>query len=209
MACSSCLVDDRPPLILDTSVLINLHASSSGRQILANIPNDIFVSDTVVRELDHETSHSKGDNNFIHGLISQAVVSVVQLDEQSYQLYEQLISGSGSLDDGEAATIATAVTSNFIPIIDERKGRTKARILVGDRVVAWSLDLFLHPSVKTGLPHGDFIEAVYLALREGRMRIDEERCDAVVELIGIERALHCTSLPRFKARKKLWSAFAD
>ncbi len=71
---------------------------------------------------------------------------------------------------------------------------------------AWSLDILVHPAVQSGLVGDGYIEAVYLALREGRMRIDEERCDAVVQLIGFERAITCNSLPGFKKRRSSWVA---
>lgn len=204
MTCSSCLVDDLTPLILDTSVLINLNACSYGEQILAAIPNKVFVSDFVIRELSHETSHSNGENELILRLISQEIVTEVQLDGDGYTIFEKLICSPGSLDDGEAATIAAAATSGFTPVIDERKGRARTRTREDVKTAAWSLDLLLHPAVQAKLPDGEYIRAIYLALREGRMRIDEGRCDAVVKLIGIERALQCTSLPGFKTRMKIW-----
>lgn len=205
MTCSSCLADDSTPLILDTSVLINLNACSYGEQILAAIPNEILVSDVVIRELGHETSHSNGENQFIRDLISQETVTVVQLDQNGYAIFEKLICSPGSLDDGEAATIAAAAISGAIPVIDERKGRARTRTLAGVKTAAWSLDLLLHPTVQAELPDGEYVAAIYLALRDGRMRIDEGRCDAVVKLIGIERALQCTSLPGFRTRMKTWA----
>lgn len=204
MTCSSYLAEDLTPLVLDTSVLINLNACSYGEKILAAIPNQIFVSNFVVRELSHETSHSNGENQLILSLISQAIVTVVQLDDNGYSIFEKLISSSGSLDDGEAATIAAAAISGFIPVIDERKGRARTRTLADVKTAAWSLDLLVHPAVQAELPNGEYIAAIYLALRDGRMRIDEERCDAIVKLIGIERALQCTSLPGFKTRIRTW-----
>jgi predicted nucleic acid-binding protein len=191
-------------LVLDTSVLINLHACRFGEQVLAAIPNTIVVSELVVRELGHETSHANGESQFILGLIKNGIAKVVQLDDRGYQIYETLIRGHGSLDDGEAATIATASTLGFIPVIDERKGRARVKTLMNGKIAAWSLDLLVHPCVQKELGNGGYAEAVYLALREGRMRIDEERCDAVVNLIGIERALECSSLPSFKTRRKVW-----
>lgn len=204
MTCSSCLADDLTPLILDTSVLINLSACSYGEQILATIPNEILVSDVVVQELGHETSHSNGENQFIRNLISQEIVTVVQLDNSGYAIFEKLICSPGSLDDGEAATIAAAAISGAIPVIDERKGRARTKTLADVKTAAWSLDLLVHPTVQAKLPDGEYVAALYYALRDGRMRIDEERCDAVVKLIGIERALQCISLPGFKTRRKTW-----
>jgi predicted nucleic acid-binding protein len=205
MTCLSCLSDDRTPLVPDTSVLINLHASSFGEQVLAAIPNQIIIPTIVVRELDHETSHANGENGFIQRLISHGVVSVIELDDAAYQIYDTLIQSTGSLDDGEASTIAIASSGGFIPVIDERKGRARATSLMDGRAPAWSLDLLVHPSVQEALPNGGHIEAVHLALREGRMRIQEEHCESVAEMIGLDRAINCTSLPNHKARKKRWA----
>lgn len=204
MTCLSSLSDTLTPLVPDTSVLINLHACSFGEQVLRAIPNDIVLPETVVAELNHETSHANGENGFIQRLISENVVKVLQMDDAAARLFETMIRSPGSLDDGEAATIAVAVSQGFRPVVDERKGRARAQDLMNGQAPAWSLDLLVHPVVQAALVDDGYIEAVYLALREGRMRIDEERCDAVVQLIGIERAKDCTSLPGFKARRESW-----
>lgn len=204
MICLSSLSDDLTPLVPDTSVLINLHACSFGEQVLRVLPNEIFLPEIVAQELDHETSHANGENGFIKSLIEQNVIQVLQLDDAAYRIFETLISSPGSLDDGEAATIAVAVTQGLMPVIDERKGRARAKNLMNGHSPAWSLDLLVHPAVQAGLPNGAFIQAVYFALRDGRMRIDEGRCETVIDLIGIERAKDCTSLPGFTARSKTW-----
>lgn len=204
MTCSSSLADDLTPLVLDTSVLINLHACSHGVRILTAIPNEIAIPDIVVRELGHETSRANGEHQFVQDLLARNVVRSVPLDEAGWRVFGKLTTDSPSLGDGEAATIALAATSGFRPVIDDGKGRKSAETLVTDRTAAWSLDLLVHPEVQARLPDGGYVEAVYLALREGRMRIDEIRCDAVVKLIGVERALGCTSLPGFKTRRKSW-----
>lgn len=206
MTCLSSLTDDlTTPLVPDTSVLINLHACSFGEQILRAIPNDIVVPEIVVRELENETSYANGENGFIERLIVAKVVKVLELNDSANDVFETLISGSGSLDDGEAATIAVAAASGFRPVIDERKGRARAGDLMNGQAIAWSLDLLVHPAVQAALPNHGHIEAVHLALREGRMRIDEDRCEAVATLIGLERALNCASLPNYKVRKQRWA----
>ncbi len=204
MTCLSSLSDTLTPLVPDTSVLINLHACTFGEQVLRAIPNDIVLPVTVAAELNHETSHANGENGFIQRLISENIVKVVQMDDEAVRLFETMIRSPGSLDDGEAATIAVAVSQGFLPIVDERKGRARAQDLMNGQAPAWSLDLLVHPAVQSELVGGACIDAVYLALREGRMRIDEERCDALVRLIGIERAKDCVSLPGYKARREKW-----
>src|SRR6056297_2763410 len=178
MTCLSSLIDDlTTPLVPDTSVLINLHACSFGEQVLRAIPNDIVVPEIVVSELENETSYANGENGFIRRLIVAKVVKVVELNDPANEVFETLISGRGSLDDGEAATIAVAAASGFRPVIDERKGRARADGLMRGHPVAWSLDLLIH----------------------------EDRCEAVAMLIGLERALNCTSLPNYKIRKQRWA----
>lgn len=208
MTFSSSLSETLTPIVPDTSVLINLHACSFGEQVLWSIPNEIVVPDIVVAELDHETSHANGENGFIQSLISQGVIKVVPLDDSAYRMFEALIASPGSLDDGEAATIAIAETQCLVPVIDERKGRARAEAVMHGKSPAWSLDLLVHPAVQAGLPNGACNEAVYLALSEGRMRIDEARCDAVVALIGVERAIRCTSLPGYRLRRDIWASQA-
>ncbi|WP_292531769.1 hypothetical protein [Methylocystis sp.] len=51
MSCSSSLTDNQRPLVLDTSVLINLHACTYGERILTAITNDILVPQIVAGEL--------------------------------------------------------------------------------------------------------------------------------------------------------------
>lgn len=204
MTCSSSLSDTLTPLVPDTSVLINLHACAQGVQVFRSIPNKIVVSDVVATELDHETSHAKGENGFLRSLISMGLVDVVLLDDQAFPIFEMLTAAPDSLGDGEAATIALAATRGLVPVIDERKGRRRAAALMDGQAPAWSLDLLLHPAVQAGLPAGAYVDAIFQALSEGRMRIDDARCDAVVALIGPERAVRCPSLPGFRSRRISW-----
>lgn len=93
-------------------------------------------------------------------------------------------------------------------MIDERKGRLRPEALMNGQTPAWSLDLLVHPAVQTGLPDGAYVEAVYWPLSERRMRIDEERCNDVVALFGVERAIQCNSLPGFRLRRQSWESQA-
>lgn len=209
MTCSSSLADDLTPLVLDTSVLINLHACSFGEQILTAVPNSIAVPDIVIQELGHERSRLTGEHQFLERLLTAQTVRPVSLDDAGWVLFEQLTDNPSSLGDGEAATIAIATTNAHRPVIDDAKGRKCVVALMGENAAAWSLDLLSHPKVHAELGNPGYIEAIYLALREGRMRIDEKRCDTIVELIGRERALLCPSLPGFKVRRDRWTqAFA-
>lgn len=199
MTFSSSLADDCRPLVLDTSVLVNLHACGHGERVLSMIHNDIVISHIVAGELEHETSRRNGDHSFLYGLTGRGEVTVDGLSDAEYDLFAALSGGPSSLDDGEAATIAIAAGRGFRAVIDERKGRARATALMNDEQPAWSLDLLWHPSVLEGLGEHLATDIVYLALRHGRMRIPPECADDVVALIGRERALDCTCLPNFKS----------
>lgn len=204
MTYSSSLANDPSPLILDTSVLINLHASQHGGRILTAIPNDVIVPEIVATELGHETSKLNGEHVFLQSLAASGVVKIVPLTEEECEAYAALVSGSVSLGDGEAATIAVAASRKCVPVIDERKGRLQAKTRCNGRMPGWSLDLFRHPRSIRELGEAQSSEAVYLALRDGRMRIHDDHCDHVVGLIGPGRALECNSLPNYKVRCEAW-----
>jgi len=198
MTFSSSLTDDPRPLVLDTSVLINLHACTFGERILTAIPNAVVVPDVVVDELDSETGRRNGDHGFLHGLVGQGKISIVAMTDDEYEVFAALTSGTPSLDDGEAATIAVAARRRLRAVIDEKKGRAQAVTRMGGEGPGWTLDLLQHPAVPRALGGADQTEAIYLALREGRMRIPQELGGAIVALIGMDRALHCSCLPNYK-----------
>lgn len=208
MIYSNSLADNFMPLVLDTSVLINLYASTRGVEILDALPNVIVLPQIVTLELEHQTSKKNGEHQFVQDLIAAKNVTLSELGEREYAIFQSLVSGSPSLDDGEAATIAIAASRGYLPIIDERKGRKQAQAHIPDRQLGWSFDLFRHPKATTKLGPALSIDALYFALRDGRMRIDESHCDHVVNLIGVERALDCKSLPGYKARRESWQKLA-
>lgn len=200
MSYSSSLIDITYPLVLDTSVLINLHACNHGERILMAIPNDIVLSEVVARELEHETSRRNGEHRFLHNLLTGGIVTLATMADAEYEIFHELTSTALSLDDGEAATIAIGAARNLMPVIDERRGRNCAGTRLKGRTPGWSVDLFLHPATKAVLGDQPAVEALYLALRDGRMRIPSDSAESVIALIGEQRAHDCTCLPGYKER---------
>jgi predicted nucleic acid-binding protein len=200
MIFSSSLIDVADPLILDTNVLINLHACKYGERILTSIPNDIVVPEIVARELEREMRCGNGEHSFLPVLVGDGTVTLANLTDVEYEIYQELTSYSPSLDDGEAATITVASARNLLPVIDERKGRARARDFIKTRAPSCSLDLFRHPTVVAALGDQPAVEALYLALRDGRMRISSEVAEGVIALIGTERSRDCTCLPGYRNR---------
>jgi predicted nucleic acid-binding protein len=186
-------------LIIDTSVVINLHWCTYGAEILSAIPNEVAVPEIVAAELDNERSRRTGEHGFLERLIAAGTVEIVNLTEAEYKVYEELVSGSPSLDDGEAATVAVAVSRNLFAIIDEKKGRRVALSLTKEEP-GCSLDLFRHATILAKLGNEHALEALFRSLRDARMRIATERAEEVIALLGIDRAKECKSLPGYKER---------
>lgn len=196
----------RQPLVLDTSALINLHACSYGERVLQALPNDIVIPKTVAEELEKETSRKGGERSFLTSMAAKKALTVADMTDDEYELFGNLVAGPPSLDDGEAATIAIAATRTLHPVIDERKGRICAAAPPFSLRPSWSLDLLDHPGVVKSLGDQAAQDAIYLALRDGRMRVPAQRSDDVIVRIGLGRALECSSLPGFKNLQKLRSS---
>lgn len=139
-------------------------------------------------------------NSSLHGLVTSGIVALAAMTDAEYEIFHELTSTSPSLDDGEAATIAIAEARHFLPVIDGRRGRRRASALMKTRTPGWSLDLFHHPTAIAVLGDQLVIEALYLALRDGRIRIPSESVDNVIALIGMERSHDCTCLPGYRDR---------
>jgi len=190
---SNSLTDAKMPLVVDTSVLISIHSCGQGERIFSTIPNPIIVPKVVADEFQRGTE----DKLFLPKLISSNVVLVEETTEEEDETYLELLK---SLDDGESATIAIAFHRKFLPIIDERKGRTKAIELDAKLIPGWSLDLFQHPAIGKLLGEYKNIELIFLALRDSHMRIPEEKADEIINLLGESRARECTCLPSYNRR---------
>ena len=198
MTHSSSLVDDFRPFVFDTSVLINLYACTYGERILAALSNAIIVPQAVAGELEHETSRKNGECRFLQSLLALGRATLGKMTDKENMLFANLVSGSRSLGDGEAATIAIAANRQLFPLLDDRKARALAIHALSGQEPGWSLDLFRHSSVTTALGDTTAINALYLALRDGKMRIPVESTEHVIGLLGIERARKCTCLPDYR-----------
>ncbi|OZG73089.1 hypothetical protein BTA51_11365 [Hahella sp. CCB-MM4] len=198
MKYSCCLTNTKSPLVLDTSVIINLHASGEAKSIIETLPNPIMVTENVLNEIRGEYNDSSAQKFLLRDLQAQELIAIVPLSEGDLARYTELVSEPRSLDDGEAATIAVALENNHIAVVDERKGLQRLQDEKPGCCTPTTIDLLLHPSVINIFGTTYVADLVFNALSEARMRILLEHREAVVDLIGIERALKCNSLPNFK-----------
>ena len=194
----SCLNDLTVPVVADTSVVINLNATEYAEAILNALPNRFLVVSEVRLELEEDRQTGRNDSAALAALVASGRAEIVQLGDGGIQHFSDLVSGPAvqTLDDGEAATIAYALEQRALPLIDERKANRICAERFAGLVTGSSVDLLAQGDVQVALGRDRLADAVFNALRYGRMRVLPHHLQWVVDLIGRERAARCTSLPR-------------
>lgn len=193
----SCWPDRGNPVILDASAIINLNGSGLALEILTAVDHKFLVAEDVVQEIALGIETGRPDAKLLTNLIEAGAIQPVTLGTAGLELFEQITIGESfqTLDDGEAATIALAAELNAAAVIDEKKGRricferAPAVSLIG------SVEIFLHPDVQQALGNR-LANVVFSALSVARMQVLPEHQAWVVELLGVDRAGLCRSLPR-------------
>lgn len=182
-------------LVADTSVVTNLIATGCAANILRALPSRLSIVDLVAEEIETQTRRGKQHPDQFAQLVTSGLIDVVRLENEASRHFEDLIIGpaADTLDDGEAATVAYAI-EHGIAVIDE----PKAIRLCADRfprlVVAWTTDVVLHPRVEDQLGPSCLGDAIFNALRHGRMRVLPEHLERIICIIGRERASLCQDL---------------
>ena len=195
----SCLNDLTLPVVADTSVIINLNASGCAEAILDALPNRFLVVSEVRLELEEDqTIQAAMTLQHSTHLVASGRVEIAQLGDSGIQHFSDLVTGPAAqtLDDGEAATIAYALEHGAVALIDERKANRICTERFPALVTGSTVDLLAQGNVQAALGHDRLAEAVFHALRHGRMRVLPHHVPWVVDLIGQTRAARCPSLPR-------------
>lgn len=210
MGLRTSLPDDNCVLVADASTIINLNATGCAADILRALPFRVAAVDVVVDELENGRARGHQDVTKLSALTAGNLIDIVPLRNNERVYFEGLVVGPASetLDDGEAATIAYAVEANGVALIDERKALRLCASRFPDLRLCCTVDVFAHSSVGIVLGRSGLKEAVYRALVDARMRVLAHHVADVIELIGLERAAECLSLPH-KARRRPASHFGS
>jgi predicted nucleic acid-binding protein len=194
----SCLSEGATEIAIDASTAINLNATGRAADILSCFGGRMVVPDVVLGELEDGIPKGRRDAELTKRLAELGLVRVVSLSAAGWKFFEELVVGEAAetLDDGEAATIAYAVETGAMAIIDERKANRICAQRYKTVAVAATVDLLAHESVENVLGRAALSDAIFAALSVARMRVLPHHLDWVVGLIGMERASECASLPR-------------
>lgn len=189
--------DFRRRVALDASVVINLNATSHAAKVLGALPNHAVIVDIVHEELMKQADARRNDGVLVKELIAAGLIEAASLSDEGLGHFEALVAGhtGSTLDDGEAATIAWAIEQDGIAAIDERKASNLVRGHFPALPIASTVDILLHEDVSGVLGPDILNEAIFLALRDGRMRVLEERMQDVLLHLRPEQIVQCRSLP--------------
>jgi len=200
----SCLTNPSVTIVADTSAVINLNASGSAVAVLQALPNRVVLTDTVLSELSVDKRTGRNDAKLIRSIIDAELIAITALASLKEDHFAGLVAGPAAetLGDGEAATVACAVETNGVAIIDDRKAVALCARKYRSLLVASTVDVFAHDAIGIALGRAKLADAVYAALQTARMRVPSRHEKWVVDLIGEARAKSCLSLrSRLRARR--------
>jgi hypothetical protein len=149
------------------------------------------------------------DADMILELVKAGMMVIVPLSDSQEQHFESLVirRGVDTLDDGESSTIAYAIESGSVVLIDERKANRISKEQYPSLRLGCSVDLFCHDAVEAAIGAEWLANGVFSALQDARTRVLPQHVKWVVKLLGQERALQCPSLP--KAARSRDALFGD
>ncbi len=199
-------LSDKPALLIaDTSVVINLNATGCAETLLRALPHRVAVVDVVVDEIKGGLRKGRQDAARLAQLIDAGLIEVVTLGPQGLLHFESLVIGAsgGTLDDGEAATIAFAVENSARALVEERKARRLAADQYASVPLGCTVDLLKHAHVERALGSAGIADALHNALTHARMRVLPHHIAWVVGIIGDERVAACPCLPEVVRKQAL------
>ena len=192
----SSLTDASVIVIADTSVAINLNATGNAKAILRALPNRVHMAEPAIGELDFDKRTGRRDGELVAELLAEGLITATPLRETAAAHFESLVIGQGrdTLDDGEAATIAVGLETSGFVAIDERKAMRICAERFPTLTIGSTMDILAHDAVRDSLGDKALGDAIFLALRDARMRVLPSFARWAIGYIGRERATACPSL---------------
>ncbi len=167
------LNDGYDPLVLDTSVWINVFATQEGDRIVRALKRTCLAPHQVVAEVlrDPITGIKYTASN--HPLSAGGAIEITSLVADELDTFLELVGApiGDRLGDGEAAAMAVAIHRKAVLCVDERKARRILRERFSAVEVMGSIDLLRHPSVLDDLGDKLAAECEAKATKFGRMHI--------------------------------------
>lgn len=176
------------PLVLDASVVINLVASNCMDGILMSLKRPIIVTENVCAEFSKTTRDGRTPEQVIENLKTRRRIEVVRMSDEQFDTFLRLTGclPPDDLGDGEAATLACADGAGCAVIDDSKAIRVATRDFPHQAIYC-SLDLFCSEQVLSGLGRTTVAQAVYDAIKVGRMRVPHSWRGWISNMLGKAR----------------------
>ena len=193
---------DRARLVLDASCAINILGTGAAESVLGTVPSAVLIERHPFGEVRRHPIEGRDHASELDSLQREGLLEVVSLSEAGNRIFR----GSGEtsldleLDDGEAATIAYAVSEgeSNVPVIDERKATRLFKERWPGRPIIDTVTLFQMLVQDRRLSLRAAQDAVHSALLHARMQVAPDVRPWVVNLIGQQRASKCISLGPYR-----------
>lgn len=197
MSHQSSWLDGAASLVGDASVWINLVATGRAEEILRLTPVELVITTTAHGELENGRAKGRQTAAEVVRLIEAGLVREVSLSSDDEAVFLGLVAGPTNLtlDDGEAATIAYALGSGTVALIDERKATDLCANRYPTLIVMSTTDLLLADPITSSFQVDGLRECLFLALTVARMRVPDRHLASVCDLLGPDRCRKCWSLP--------------
>jgi predicted nucleic acid-binding protein len=197
MSHQSSWLDGAESLVGDASVWINLVATARAEKILRSSPVELVITATALGELENGRAKGRQTATEVARLIEAGLVREVALSSADEAVFLDLVAGPTSLtlDDGEAATIAYALGSGTIALIDERNATDLCIDRYPALLVMSTTDLLLADPIASSFQGDGLSECLFLALTVARMRVPDRHLAGVCSILGPDRCRECQSLP--------------
>lgn len=202
MSLPSTSIESSAHLVLDASVAINLLATGIAGRLCELLACPISMETRAYREVRRHPIPGRDHSAELGKLIEAGTLVVRELSQTGLEIFYELASADipGGLDDGEAATIALALTlpSQSIAVLDERKAKKLLSARWPAQVSFYTIDLLSDIRITSAMAAKDSADAIFDALTHARMRVPPEARQWVISVIGTERAARCPSLGRLQ-----------
>jgi predicted nucleic acid-binding protein len=185
-------------LVIDASVLINLLATGIETKILSCLTTKIMIPNQVIKEIKRHPRDKSDAKNYLNKLFADNVIQKIELDEQAFQFYTEMLFENDSLGDGELACIAYAATKkiNYI-VFDDKLGRKTCQQKFPFLKILSSVDLLKQYHQKCEPDFSIFQKILFDAVKIGRMNMTSKQDDEWVrEILGESKVKLCPSLKR-------------
>ena len=183
-------------LALDASVVINLLGTGMATQIVRALRRKCVVERYAWREVTRDPLTGRSAAEPLGVLTDAGLLAPEEMHGGATALFLDLSLAQPpeGLGDGEAATLAHAVTRGASAVLDERKATRIGAEKFSQLRLLSTLDLLNAASVREALGTARLADALFSALTYARMRVPSEFRGWVVDVIGRDRALRSPSL---------------